>query len=46
MRADEKRHYYQPKRIPPRFPLLECILAVLGALGMAAIFVAAVAAVR
>ena len=44
MRHNEKRPFYKPK--PQKTSLLECVLAIIGALFMAAIFVAAVAAVR
>lgn len=47
MRADDKRPYYIIRRgDPPKTSILECVLAVVGALFMAAIFVAAVASLR
>lgn len=45
MKADEKRPYYGAVK-PPRTSILECVLAVIGAVFMAAIFLAAMASVR
>ena len=44
MKADEKRPYYGASK-PPKTSILECVLAVIGALFMAAIFLAAVSSV-